>query len=133
VILFGLQRQVGPLLEGNKVGAAFQVSYPIAEQPFKIYYGLIPKLGMIRDNQLRQQIIHTYGRGQGVVLTFRHNNELIESFNEARRRAATGASYDIHAVENARAVLCAYGDALRENYAETKLEVIKLLAILPKD
>jgi hypothetical protein len=131
VILFGIQRQVGPLLEQSKPGTAFMITYPVAEQPFKVYYGLIPKLGMIKNTRLRQQIILAYGRGQGVVLTFRHNNALIESHQEAQRRAATGVAYDIRAAENAWEILCTYGDALRTNYAETKIEVTNLLAMLP--
>lgn len=133
VILFALERQVGPLLEASRTGSPFQVRYPLAEEPFKIYYGLIPKLGMVRNDQLRQQIIHTYGRGQGVVMTFRHNNEMITALDEARSRAVTGAPYNVGAADAALEGLCAYGDALRRNYAETKVEVLKLLEMLPKD
>jgi hypothetical protein len=128
-----IQSQIGSQLEGGQPNTAFMAIYPVPEEPFKIYYGLIPKLGMIRDSKTRNLIVSAYSRGQSLVLTCRYNNELIEKFRQASRITPQGIAHDGNAASAAEATLKNYGDALRANYRKMKCEVIQLLAVLPKD
>jgi hypothetical protein len=123
---------IGKDLEMSQKGTPFKVIYPVSEDSFKVYSGLIPKLGMIRSDDLRKQIIHTYGRCHGLILTFRYNNEMVEVFNAANRQVGPGFAQDSKTADWAERGLQRYADALRENYRETKVAVEKLLTMLPK-
>jgi hypothetical protein len=130
-MLEAVHERVGKALEGSAPGSRFDTSYPIADEPFRVYYGLIPKLGMIKGDQLRKRIVATYAHAHGLVMTFQYNNELILRYNAALVRARSEKLSDVGDLESAELTLRTYGDGLRSIYSETKSQAHKLLAMLP--
>lgn len=131
-MLEAVQERVGKALDGSAPGSRFDTIYPIADEPFRVYYGLIPKLGMIKGDQLRKRIVATYAHAHGLVMTFQYNNELIVRYNAAVVCARNGMQSNIEDLKNAEVTLCNYGDGLRRIYGETKSQANKLLAMLAK-
>ena len=109
------------------------MTYPVSEDPFSIYNAVIPKLGLILDDQLRNQIILTYGRAKSLVLTFRFNNELLERYLAAEATAKRSKStLDIADADKLLDSLELYGDSLRQSYREVKGEVEALNTMFRK-
>jgi hypothetical protein len=115
-------------------GPEFNVTYPVSDNPFPIYTGLIPKLGMIRPHQVRKQIVLTYALAQGLVMTFRLNNQLIDEHEAASNAPLHGSqeSKDSKTADQAWHRLADYGVGLRKSYAEVVSHAKALLELLPK-
>ncbi|MFC7514583.1 hypothetical protein ACFQUU_06165 [Herbaspirillum sp. GCM10030257] len=130
--LAGIKRNIGTLIEVSP-GPEFNVTYPLPEDPFVIYAGLIPKLGMIPDHVLRTQIIETYAKAKSLVLTFIFNNQLVEEHALAKQRAEnTKQPEDIQAQDKAWNHLKTYGITLRSSYRSAMSDAEQLLIKLPK-
>jgi hypothetical protein len=91
--------------------------YPVPERPFEVYYGLIPKLGAVRDDALRARIVEVYAMAASFVATIRYNNDAIRAWENAdlrHRRSSTTA--DLEAARRAHAAVVQYGDGVRFTY-----------------
>jgi hypothetical protein len=108
---------------------AVLVRYPVQEDPFAVYRGMVQNLGFIQDHQLRNAIITTYARARGLIQTFRYNNQLIEEAVDAEMR--TRGALDDAAAFMAGRTLKNYGSGVRTTYRDTLTEVDALLALLP--
>ena len=122
---------IGIALENTEPGTAFYFTFPVQEDPFYIYNSITNRLHLIKDEKLRFQIIKTYGVAKGVVQTFRFNNELVAKIELARRmQLSNGAFRDAMGAQLVEAQIREYGDKVRGQYAQVKIEVENLLSIL---
>jgi hypothetical protein len=127
-----IQDNIGVLLSQPAATPAFRTTYPVSDNPFAIYSGLIPKLGMIPDHNIRNQIVLCYTKAQSLVLTFRYNNQLVDEYEAAEDAAKkTGHPHDNLRVSQAIKRLDDYGASLRRSYAEVISDAKALLNVLP--
>ena len=117
-----IRRNAAILLDEHIIGSTqgVEIVYPVPPEPFKIYDRFIPKLGMIKEEALRNQIVETYTYAASFVATIRQNNVMFEAWQKAvivfRK---TNSDVDKREVDLAYASLSAYGDGVRNVYNET--------------
>ena len=117
-----IRRNTAILLDEHIIGSTqgVEIVYPVPPEPFKIYDRFIPKLGMIKDEALRNQIVETYTYAASFVATIRQNNAMFEAWQKAvivfRK---TNSDVDKREVDLAYASLSFYGDGVRNIYSET--------------
>ncbi|MCU6618546.1 hypothetical protein OCO52_18820 [Achromobacter mucicolens] len=85
---------VGKAVLASKDGAAVDVTWPVPENPFKVYASTVGLIGQVPDDQIRKQIVATYVVAGGLLLTWKMHNtmraardaeaELVEDMNGAR-------------------------------------------------
>lgn len=122
---------VGSLIKGTKEGEGVFVTYPVPEAPFNIYYGVIPKLGLIKTEGIRVKIVETYAFAASFVATIRYNNELVEKWEASRLAAArTQTKIDVLELERTHAAVCNYGNGVRRIYNEAMTQAMDLIEVL---
>lgn len=121
------QSEVGTKLD-TEPGKPIRVTFPIAESPFQIFDGLIPKLGLIPDTRLQAEIIHVYALAKGLVMTARKHNDLVEDL-EIAEAIPTGSNplVAIKAKGKALTSLLDYDIALRDSAERTRIALVALL------
>jgi hypothetical protein len=101
---------------------------PISEDPFDIYNGVVPKLGLIRDDALRDQIVRTYGSAKGFVLTLRYHNDLVAVFEQESISVEINSdAASRRRLQLATGAISSYSVVLRDNYRKMTEKV----AVLP--
>jgi len=109
--------RVGVLIEATAPGTGVFLYYPVPEEPFKIYYALIPKLGMIPDPALRAHIVETYSMAASFIATIRYNNKAVEHWEQATaRHRRTQLQMDQAELEGAYQAVVQYGDGVRTSW-----------------
>jgi hypothetical protein len=69
--------EVTPAFSNAESGQQIRTIFSLPEYPFPIFDGLIPKLGMISDKKLLQDIIRAYAQTKSFALTAKvHNSSL---------------------------------------------------------
>jgi len=114
----------GPELDKLTDGQPFFAHIPISKEPFTIYNALLPKIGTISDDTLRDQIVRTYRAAQGLVQTIHHHNELVSTWQDAIDTNRENKA------KQCRAMVSAYTGILKESYLEVKDEIGKLAHML---
>jgi hypothetical protein len=132
VALAQLVAGVGPLIEATKPDSPFDITFPVPEDPFHIYNALIPKLGTIRDDNLRNQIVRAYAAGKSFILTMRFNNDLVQKM----RAAEDGYRANLkNLLGRQQMIACSeifgrYGNQVRRSYTTLKAETDILMPML---
>ena len=125
-----IQMELAPKMQPEP-GKPIRVVFPLPENPFQIFDGLIPKLGLIPDTRLQSQIIHTYALAKSLVMTTRAHNELVEDLDTAeaapQQPSVLAAAVRRH---QAHATLLAYDQSFRESFQRAKSEIEFLLEAL---
>jgi hypothetical protein len=85
---------VGNTVLDVKAGAAVDITWPVPENPFKVYASTVGLIGRVPDDEIRKQIVATYVVAGGLLLTWEMHNtmreardaeaELVEQMNGAR-------------------------------------------------
>ena len=125
------QTEIGAFLNNTQFGTAFRYTYPITEDPFPIFSGYIPKLGMIADDQLRHQVVITYASARSFVLTIVHHNKLVAAFDVASAKAAEiPHPITLNDAKRCEMVLAAYSDTLRDAYKRIESQAAAMIEAL---
>lgn len=112
--------RVGGLIEATDPDTGVFIHYPVPEEPFKIYYALIPKLGAITDPALRVQIVETYSMAASFVATIRYNNKAVEYWKQAAARyRRTQLEADQAEMSDAYQAVVQYGNGVRSSWGLT--------------
>jgi hypothetical protein len=132
VSLEQLSRGIGPMIQEMGPDSAFRIVWPISENPFPIYHGLIPKLGTIRDDKLRDQIVRAYAAAQSFIHTIRFNNELEANMRKAESLVRGGmplqAIHDIYRQPSNE--LTRYGHEVRISFQTVLHETNAMMTLL---
>jgi len=108
---------------------AFFLKIPVTEAAFAIYNSSADKVGRVKNDILRQNIVITYARAFGFIKTIQMNNHFLEEYERAHWAAlATGNPVDVQYRDARFRVLDEYGTITRKAYRELVLEVNSLLA-----
>lgn len=67
---------VGGAVEDTKPGAAVEWTWPVPDNPFKVYGATVCMLGRIPEDELREAIVATYIITGGLLLTWKMHNSL---------------------------------------------------------
>lgn len=128
-----VERNVGKHMLPNPSSTAFNMTYPLGENSFPIFHAFVPKLGLISDPQLREEVIGTYSRAHSLVMTFKYNNELIDDF-ETKKGASqrSGEVLDKEIASQAWNRLERYGAGLCDSYFEAVDSIEALIDRLPR-
>lgn len=115
----------------SRSGTPFRVMFPIPDNPFPIFDALIPKLGIISNDEMQREIIHTYAVAKSLAATIRHHNLMLNELSaaEVRQNEQPFAITDI-AVRKHFLELAAYSDALRSEFNPAMENMRALLQIL---
>jgi len=118
-------------LRESKPGTPFNVVFPLPESPFPIFDALIPKLGLISNDELQRQIIHTFTLGKSLALTIKHHNLMVNELQaaELRRKEQPYAISD-GGVQPRWLELAAYSDNLRDEFDPAMQQLNTLLQAL---
>jgi hypothetical protein len=112
-------------------GTHFNGIMPISEDPFDIYNAALPKLGLIRDPELRAQIVRTYSLAKGFVLTLRYHNALVENLETAQIEHELGPTQNTSSrIRILKAELVGYTQVLCGTYKKMNLATDTLLPML---
>lgn len=117
----------GTIPSGLPVGFTF----PLPEYPFPIFDALIPKLGVIPDDGLQRNVIHTYALAKSVAMTVLHHNTLVAELAaiEARQRENPSETA-VREVQLKTIQLTLYSTALGQAIGPLKVELQTLLDAL---
>lgn len=121
-----LEDRVGPQIRDKPAGHAFNLIYPVPENPFHVYDALLHRLGTIGDDALRTQIVRTYSGAKGFVHTVRFNNDLLRALDLAITTADEGDARAQEVIQGRQAVLATYGDALKAHYEAVMVDAKEL-------
>lgn len=123
--------RVGHHFDAHQHGRPFLFKYPISENSFPIFDALIPKLGTIQDDELRNHIVQTYSKAKGIVLTFRAHNDLVADFLAADIKKTQDESVaSIAHYDRCHATLVNYSHELKADFQSVCLEVDALMSKL---
>jgi hypothetical protein len=123
--------EVTPAFRNTESGQQIRTIFSLPEYPFPIFDGLIPKLGMISDKKLLQDIIRTYAQTKSFALTAKVHNKLVEEVENAERDCSgAGSSNAMRVRDIATANLARYGVQLRDSYVTAFYELQELSAAL---
>ncbi len=86
-VLERYQNAVGAKLQSLEQSHPFLLFYPVNSEYFTVYKSNANLIGKIQDHDLRKQIIQTYIIGQGLIDSFRMNNQLLTKHELAQRAA----------------------------------------------
>lgn len=113
--------QVGTEIEESEVGKPILVWWPTPEEPFVVYRSGIDKIGRLNDDSLRKKIISTYALANGLLLTFKAHNGLVDSSVELVRKAnEQPTEANIAAQDEAVEEWVKYGEQLKKQHERTK-------------
>lgn len=124
----------GNTLRSLQPGQGFLVTFPISDNPFKIYDALAPRLGVISSNEIRIQIVKAYALANSMTTSFKLNNAMVVNFHLAQEQAhRSGVPVANDVIVNFHlAALKDYGDGLRSLYERTMAEFALLQTMLPE-
>lgn len=114
----------GADLEAIEPGQPFASHLPVPDDPFVIYNALLPKLGTIRDDVVREQIVRTYREANGFFLTIHLHNRLANAWY--LRDESAGEQFSRQRYDD----LVGYSPVLKTGYSNAKNAVAKLLPLL---
>ncbi len=86
-VLERYQNAVGARVQSLEQGHPFLLFYPVTSEYFTVYKSNANLIGRIQNHDLRRQIIQTYIIGQGLIDSFRMNNQLLTKHELAQRTA----------------------------------------------
>lgn len=110
-----------PILHATDDGAPVLSIFPISEDPFSMYNAMLPRLGLIQDDELRSQIVRSYAAAKSFVLTVRCNNDLVTRCRLALElHDHTGTDASARALTTATQSRDRYGDKVRESYCRVR-------------
>ncbi|MBD8627676.1 hypothetical protein IFT64_12090 [Oxalobacteraceae sp. CFBP 8753] len=119
------QNVFGGALDKLPRGKPFLAYLPVSEDPFIIYNALLPKIGTVRDDTTRDQIVRTYKAARGFILTIHRHNSMYETWD------LSDSNGDKVIALKKYEELLKYTPLLQESYREMKREIAKLLPMLP--
>jgi hypothetical protein len=123
--------EVVPAFRDTESGQQIRTIFSLPEYPFPIFDGLIPKLGMISDKKLLQDIIRTYAQTKSLALTAKVHNKLVEEVENAERDSRRADSSNAMRIRDiAIANLARYGAQLRDSFDTAFYELQELSAAL---
>ncbi|WMD20884.1 hypothetical protein RAS12_00505 [Achromobacter seleniivolatilans] len=67
---------VGDAVQAVKDNAAVDVTWPVPENPFKVYASTVGLIGRVPDDLIRKQIVATYVVAGGLMLTWKMHNTM---------------------------------------------------------
>jgi hypothetical protein len=124
---------LGQALKDVTASTPYLCTLPISDDPFDIYNAMLPRLGLIEDDALRDQIVRTYQMAKGLVLTLRYHNELVAAYERAQLQFqmvesdATKRELTVKVAE-----LSGYSPVLRDSYEKVNKEVDTLFPMLAR-
>lgn len=124
---------IAPYIHATEAGAPVLSVFPVSEDPFSIYNAMLPRLGLIPNDELRSQIVRSYAAAKSFVLTVRCNNDLVTRCRVARElHDHTGTDASKRALASATQSRDQYGDKVRESYCRVMDQAAVLQAMLDR-
>lgn len=128
--IYAIRNEFPKLLDAAS-GTAVNIFFPIPENPFQVYNGLIPRLGTIADDELRTQLMLMYAAARGTVGTLRYNNDLLMAIKDADTAYYNNPIGPLNnLMVSARAEHKDYGDKVRESIRITVEQMASLKPML---
>jgi len=112
-------QQVGVHVNEFRKGEAIELTWPVPDNPFKVYAATVHVIGRLPDANLRKSIIVTYVVAGGLLHTWRMHNELRSRRDlEKKTILVIGGERESLAWVELNAALTEYSDQLFEHQAK---------------
>lgn len=128
------QEQVGNDLDVHKEGMPFLNWWPLPVQPFKFYRAGIEKIGKLKSDGLRRELIRVNVVVEGLLATYQTHNSLLDAYqNRATALRESESEPNRHAAQEAEDELIQYSKSLLDHHRQAKRDVSNVDALISSE